>query len=121
MDVPLDLITKRHDMLGAINLMFDISGLDDKEIYITLGIDAGHFSNIRKGKSSCHFPTNKLNAAMDLCGNEIPLVWLAHSRGKGLHMLETESERQLKAERETNEKLEAENKLLRELVQGRAK
>lgn len=50
----------------------------------------------------------------------IPLIWWAHSRGKGLHMLETESERLLKAERVEKDRLSAENKLLRDLVQGRA-
>ena len=79
-EVPIEIVMARRDLLGAINLMFDLSGLDDKEIYLTLEIDAGHFSNIRKGKQGCHFPPNKLQAAMDLCRSEIPLIWLARTR-----------------------------------------
>jgi hypothetical protein len=118
-DVPLDVVVRRRDLLSAINLMFDVSGLEDKEIYLALEIDPGHFSNIRKGKPSCHFPTNKIGAAMDLCRSEIPLVWFAYSRGKGLHLLQTEAERLLEQQRIANEKLEAENKLLRDLFQGK--
>lgn len=119
-DVSLDTILKRRDLLGAINLMFDASGLEDKEIYAALDIDPGHFSNIRKGKPSAHFPINKLDAAMDLCQSEIPLIWQAYKRGKGVHMLESEAERQLRIAHEANQRLTGENKLLRDLVQGKA-
>ena len=85
----------------------NVSGLEEKEIYIALGIDAGHWTRIMKGEA--HFPINKLNEFCDLIGNEVPLIWWAHSRGKGLHLLETESERQLKAEREA--RIRAEEKL----------
>lgn len=118
-DVSLDVILKRKDLLAAINLMIDVSGVDDKELYLALGIDAGHWSNIRKGKAGHHFPTNKLETAMDLCGNEIPLIWLAHRRGKGLHMLETEAQRLLRAANERAAELEKENKLLRGVLQGK--
>lgn len=117
-DVPLDVIFKRKDLLGAINLCIEVSGLDDKELHLTLGIDAGQWSRIRKGDA--HFPPNKLNDLMNLCGNDVPLVWLATSRGKGLHQLESETQRQLRLERERADKLEEQNRLLRELVQGRA-
>lgn len=117
-DVSVETILKRRDLLGAINLMFDASGLEDKEIYGALDIDPGHFSNIRKGRG--HFPINKLNEAMDLCQSEIPLIWQAHKRGKGIHMLESEAERRLRLAHEHNARLADENKLLRDLVQGRA-
>lgn len=113
-DIPVEVIARQKDLLAAINLCIDVSGLDDKEIYLSLEIDAGHFSNIRKGKQGCHFPTNKIEELMELCGNEIPLIWLADRRGKGLHMLETESERLLKVERAA--RLEAEQKV--ELLTG---
>lgn len=119
-EVSISSIAKRPTLLSAVNYCIEVSGLDDKEIAIALGIDAGHFSNIRKGKVGCHFPTNKLDDLMTLCGNEIPLLWQALKRGKGLHMLEGEAERQLRLERERNERLSNENKLLRDLVQGKA-
>jgi predicted XRE-type DNA-binding protein len=119
-EVSTQVIGRRKSLLDAINLCIDVSGLDDKEIGFALGIDAGHLSNIRKGKTGCNFPTNKLDDLMTLCGNEIPLVWQAMKRGKGLVMLEGEAERQLRLQKEENDRLARENKLLRDLVQGRA-
>jgi len=114
----MELVRTVKSMTAAINLCMNVSGLDDKEICITLDIDPGHFSNIRSGKG--HFPLNKLNDLMDLCGNQVPLIWLAHSRGYGLVVLRTEAERradelqsQLVAEREKN-------RLLIDVLQGRA-
>ena len=118
-EVSLDVILRRKDFLSAINLCIDTSGLDDKELYLALGIDAGHWSNIRKGKPSAHFPTNKMEELMDLCSNEIPLIWLAHRRGKGVHMLETEAERQLRIEREKRREAEARADVLLEALRGR--
>lgn len=90
-------IARKKDFLAAINYCIEVSSLDDKEIALALGIDAGHFSNIRRGKSGCNFPITKLEDLMTLCGNEIPLLWLAMKRGKGLVLLETEAEKQLRA------------------------
>lgn len=119
-DVSLEVILRRRDFLGAINLCIDASGLEDKELYLALGIDAGHWSNIRKGKPAAHFPTNKLGQLMDLCGNEIPLIWFAHSRGKGVHMLETEAERLYRLERENHERTREKLALVTEIMAGRA-
>lgn len=114
-----EVIACRRDLLAAINLCIDVSGLDDKEIGLALGIDAGHFSNIRRGKTGCNFPLTKLDDLMTLCGNEIPLAWLAMKRGKGLHMLETESQRLLRECCERESKLKDENRILREVISGR--
>ena len=92
-DVSADLIERQASLLGAINLCIQLSGLDDKELYMTLGIDAGHWSRIMKGDA--HFPVNKLDELMTLCGNESPLRWMAHKRGYGLHLLKTEAERRI--------------------------
>lgn len=105
-EISIDVIARKRDLLAAINLCIDISGLDDKEIGLALGIDAGHFSNIRRGKPGCNFPLSKLDDLMNLCGNEIPLIWQAVKRGKGLHMLKSEAEKQLLAERARADKAE---------------
>jgi hypothetical protein len=115
--LPIHTVMKQKTLLGAVNLCIAESGLDDKEIYLALDIDSGHFSNLRKGNG--HFPTNKLNALCDLCGNEAPLQWWAHSRGYGLVVLESESERRAKeAEKRA---LDAEEKLrfLTSIMQGK--
>ncbi len=111
-----EVIRACRSFLEAFNLQVNVSGLDEKEIYISLKIEASHWSRMRKGE--VHFPLNKLNDLCEVCGNEVALSWWARSRGKGLHMLLTEAERLLIAERERAEKAEAENRLLRELVRG---
>ncbi len=119
-EVSLDAIMRCRDLMAAINLMFNASGLEDKEIYAALQIDPGHFSNIRRGKPGHHFPTNKLDAAMDLCKSEIPLIWQAHKRGKGIHLLITEAERQLAEERTRRIEAEKKNDWYLEVLQGRS-
>lgn len=118
-DATLEQIGRKANLLAAINLCIDESGLADDEIRIVLDIDPGHWSNIRKGKPGCHFPTNKLDDLMSLCNNEIPLAWQALKRGKGLHLLETEAERRI---RELEAKLEVERRekrTLQEAISGR--
>ena len=111
-------VVKQKSLLGAINLCIAESGLEDKEIYLTLGIDAGHFSKIRKGEA--HFPTNKLNDLCDLCGNEAALQWWANSRGYALVMIKSEAERRAETAELSLSKEREENRLLRSLIQGKA-
>jgi hypothetical protein len=101
--IPHEIIVAQPSLLAAVNLCISASGLEDKEIYLSLEIDAGHFSKIRKGDA--HFPTDKLDALCDLCGNEAPLQWWANKRGYGLVMLKSESERLLAARDEEIEML----------------
>lgn len=105
-EVSLPSVSRKPNLLAAINYCIEVSGLDDKEIALALGIDAGHLSNIRKGKAGCNFPTNKLDDLMTLCGNEIPLIWQAHKRGKGLVLLQSEAEKQLRAAQDRAQKAE---------------
>ena len=93
MDVPIELVSRQETFIGAIALCTQLSGLDDKEIYMTLEIDAGHWSRIVKGDA--HFPVNKIDALMNICGNEAPLLWLANRRGYGLQLLKSEAERRI--------------------------
>ena len=118
MTVPLELVIKQPSLSGAIALCVQLSGLEEKEVYLSLEIDAGHWTRIMKGDA--HFPVNKLNALMDLCGNEAPLLWLANSRGKGLVLLKTEAER--RAEEAEIRARKAEEKLAwaMEMINGRS-
>ena len=97
---PVDesLVYRQSNLLGAVRLCVQVSGLDEKQVYRELEIDAGHWARIMKGDG--HFPISTLNRLMDLCGNEIPLMWLAHSRNYRLEPIETETQRQLRAERD---------------------
>jgi hypothetical protein len=117
-DVPVDSILARKSLLGAINLCIDLSGLENKEVYLPLGIDAGHFSNLRKGEG--HFPTDKVNDLMDMCRNEVPLLWLAHRRGYGLVVLKSEAERRAEAAERRAQEAELKVRVLTEAISGRA-
>lgn len=118
-DATPEQIARRPNLLAAINLCIDESGLADDEIRLALAIDAGHWSNIRKGKAGVHFPTNKLDDLMTLCGNEIPLEWQAMRRGKGLHLLETEAERRIRALTSQLAEEQAKTRTLQEAISGR--
>lgn len=113
-----EVVFRQPTFTAAIKLAANASGLEEKQIYRELDIDAGHWTRILNGEA--HFPVNKLCEFMDLVGNEIPLQWLAHQRGKGLVLLLSEAERLLIAERDRAERAEAENKLLRNVLQGKA-
>jgi hypothetical protein len=115
--IPLQLIVKQSSFAGAIALCVQASGLEEKEIYLSLEIDAGHWTRIMKGDA--HFPVNKLNTLMNLCGNEVPLQWLANSRGYALVQIETETQRLLRAEQDRRREAEKENALLRNLLTGK--
>lgn len=116
--VPLDLIVKQPSLAHAISLCVQVSGLEEKEVYMTLEIDAGHWTRIMKGDA--HFPVNKLNELCNLCGNESPLQWWANSRGYTLVQIETETQRLLKNEHSMRIEVEKENALLRSLLTGKA-
>lgn len=120
MDVPHEYIERRHTLLGAINLCIDLSGVDDKEICLALEIDPGHWSNIRKNKPGVHFPTDKLNGLMSLCGNLAPLDWLAWSNGYGLVLLKTEAERRADEAEKALEEERAKTKMLTDILKGSA-
>ena len=113
------LVRRQSSMLGAIQLCLQAAGIADKEAHIALGIDAGHWSRILRGDA--HFPLHLLGPVMDMAGNEAPLEWLAHSRGYELQPLESALERQVREEQERNAALDAENKVLRGLLMGRAR
>lgn len=117
-DVPLELVVKQPSFAGAIALCVQLSGLEDKEVYLALEIDAGHWSRIMKGDA--HFPVNKLNDLMDMCGNEAPLMWLANSRGYGLVILKTEAERRAEAAERALEEERSKVRLLTDLLKGKA-
>lgn len=115
--VPVDLVLRQSTLSGSIALCVQVSGLEDKEVYLSLGIDAGHWTRIMKGDA--HFPVNKLGDLMDLCGNEAPLFWLTHNRGYdtgSLRKRETETEKLLRLAHERIARLEQEARVKADFV-----
>lgn len=119
------LVRRQPTMLSAVKLCISMGGLEaDKEVYMPLGIDAGHWTRIMRGEA--HFPIDRLPDLMDLCGNEAPMLWLVDIRGYDLHSLrpkETETARKLRLAQEEIERLQAERhaerRMLSEILTGR--
>ena len=111
-----DLIGRQKSLATAIALCIQLSGLDDKEIYLTLGIDAGHWSRMMKG--TAHFPVEHMPTLMRMCGNEAPLLFLVKEMGydiNSLRPLESETEKALRLANERIAALEAEREIERRL------
>jgi hypothetical protein len=108
--IDIRLVQQQPSLLGAIKLCIGMAGFEsDKQVYMHLGIDAGHWSRITRGEA--HFPLDKLGPLMDFCGNEAPLLWLLDDRGyevSSLRRKETELEQQLRLAREEIAHMKAE-------------
>lgn len=89
-DVSMEVIEACPTFKDALKLCKAVSGLDDKQICMTLDIDQGQWARIFGNGG--HFPENKLLHFMDLCGNRVPLIWLAVKSGYIIHPIKTELE-----------------------------
>jgi hypothetical protein len=96
------VIVRKPTLTAAIFLMIDVSGLTDDQVCGHLDIQPAQLSRCRKGQG--HFPPDKLDDAMTLCGNIIPLKWQALRRDLELKPKLQLLERQLM---EANEKADA--------------
>jgi hypothetical protein len=97
--VPEEVIQQCKNEMAAINLCINLSGLTDETISDKLRIHPTHLSRMRKGRA--HFPPNKLNDLMDLCGNEVVLQYMAWRRRKVMyddHVSQEEAEILARAE-----------------------
>jgi hypothetical protein len=117
-DVPIETIRRQKTSAAAFSLACSVSGLEDKEIYLSLGIDAGHFSRIKKGDAG--FPPDRLAEFCGLVNNTVYPEWIAFQVGSTLVMIKTEAERRAEVAMARAEAAEAENRLMRQLLQGRA-
>lgn len=121
-----DVIFRQPDMRSAYRLSWQVSGLDDKGIYMPMQIDKATFSKIwsddEKGRPLANMPTNGDEQFMKITGNLIPLQWLAHRFGKGLYDLEDQKDKII---RELTEKVRQKDAEIDTLVKygviGRAK
>jgi hypothetical protein len=76
----LRAVRRRPTFLRAWHFAQELSGLEDKEVYGPLGIDASHWTRIKNGAASPP-ADERFVQYMDIVHNEIPLIWLAESRG----------------------------------------
>lgn len=82
--VSADVVHACKDMGAAVRLSIQISMLDMKQIYSPLEIDKGQWSRILNGE--LNFPAGKLEALMDLTGNDTAVaVACVPSRERAAH------------------------------------
>ncbi|OPY13670.1 MAG: hypothetical protein A4E66_00672 [Syntrophus sp. PtaB.Bin001] len=116
-DVSDEIIAKLPNFKAALKLCKDISGLNDQQVCMALNMDPAQWSRIWTDKA--HFPSEKIPCLMDICGNEVPLKWLAMKRGYELKPTQTVLERENDHLRDELEKLKIEmnavKKFMREI------
>lgn len=115
--VPIELVRAQKSSAAAFSLACSVSGLEDKEIYLALSIDAGYFSNIKKGKATLQ--ADLVAAFCGVVGNTIYPEWQAYQVGCTLVMIKTAAERRAEEAEQRAAAAEAENRLMRQLLQGR--
>lgn len=115
-DVTDEVLKSRLDMKAAIRLCVEVSPRERKVIAYELEIDEGQLS--RMLNNGANFPPEKIIQLMDVCGNEIPLRWLALAQGYGLYRLknavELENESLKKALDEKEKEIEVIKKFMKE-------
>jgi hypothetical protein len=117
-DMPIEVVRRQRTAAAALALACQSSGLEDKEIYGALSLDAGYFSRIKKGEATLQ--ADLMSAFCDVVGNRIYPEWLAYQLGCTLVQIKSEAERQLEAERAKAARLTEENRLMRQLLTGKA-
>jgi hypothetical protein len=116
-ELPLEMIRRQKTAAGAFALACQSSGLEDKEIYLSLGIDAGYFSRIKAGTATLQ--ADMVSQFCQIVGNTIYPEWQAYQIGCTLVQIESEAERRARAAEERAKAAEAENRLMRQLLAGR--
>ena len=99
---PIEVMRKKS--LGqSIELCLEVAGLEPKQVMGALKLDKAQFSRWHSGQEGVTWP--KLDALMDHCGNDAPLLWMVQARGFDLASLrrtESELQRELRLSREEN-------------------
>ena len=96
-------VVRKHTLGGAIDLCLEVAGLEPKRLQADLKLDKAQFSRWQSGQEGVIWP--KLSAVMDRCGNDVPLLWMAHDRGWDLgsmRRVENELQRQVRLLQEEN-------------------
>ena len=88
---------------AAIELCAKAAGLEPKQVQDAVKADKAQWSRWASGSEGIVWP--KFTALMDACGNDAPLLWMAHNRGWDLHSMrrvENELQRQVRMLQEEN-------------------
>jgi hypothetical protein len=96
-----DAIRELPDKRAALRATITFAGKSHEAIAFEIGLDPSALSKMLKNtvdpQALRHFPQEKENLLMDVCGNEILLRWMNLSRGyptpRQVHHLEEENAR----------------------------
>lgn len=117
-EIDIELVRRQPTMTRAIVLCADAAGFkNDKDLCRVIDVDPAVWARIKNGQA--HFPQDRYEQLMNECGNDAPLIWLADRRGFILTPKETEMERRVRVADERALALENENRILREVLNGR--
>lgn len=114
--IPVDVapheIARKTSLGAAIELCAEVGGKEPKQIQSDCRMDKGQWSRWTSGGEGIVWP--RLVQLMDLCGNDVPVLWQLQQRGYDLHSvrrLESETERRCRL-------LEEENAALKRVLLG---
>ncbi len=92
--VSMELIQRQPTRLAARKLAVQVSGLEEKQIYMPLGIDKAQWSRIMSGHA--YFPDNKEQEFNKLVDNNIILIWDAWQAGFDLVPREDQKDKRIR-------------------------
>lgn len=115
--VAIETVRAQKSSAAAFTLACSLSGLEDKEIYLALEIDAGYFSNIKKGKATLQ--ADKIAEFCRVVGNTVYAEWMAFQLGCTLVMVKSEAERRAEAAERRASEAELKVRVLMETFQVR--
>ena len=101
--VPEAEILRKRSLGAAITLCYELAGMVPKQVTDEGHFDKAQLSRWEAGTEGVLWP--KLDALMDVCGNDAPVLWMLHQRGYDLGTVrprESELQRQLRLVTEEN-------------------
>lgn len=99
-------IIRKGTFGAAVALTYEVAGLCPKTVLADCRFDKGQLSRWESGTEGVNWP--KLQALMDRCGNDVPVLWQLHQRGYDITAVrkrESELERQLRVVTEERDAL----------------
>lgn len=117
-DMPIEVVRRQKSAAAAFALACQSSGLEDKEIYGSLGLDAGYFSRIKKGEATLQ--ADLITPFCDVVANRIYPEWMAYQIGCTLVQIKSEAERRLEQALEQLAQERVKVRVLTEAIGGRA-
>lgn len=117
-DVPIEMVRRQRSAAAAFALACQSCGLEDKEIYAGIGIDAGYFSRIKAGTATLQ--ADLVQRFCEIVSNRIYPEWCAFQVGCTLVQIQTEAERRALAAEKRADEAELKVRVLMETFKVRA-